>query len=115
MFSSVFIVAFLPWLDTSNVKSAAYRPLFRIFFWLFAACAVLLGYMGSKPPEGGYVIAARFLTVYYFLYFLVILPLLGFYEKPKPLPPSICDAVLGKSGRAVAADTNSMQAREPGQ
>ncbi|MGH6835023.1 MAG: cytochrome b, partial [Methylocella sp.] len=115
MFVSVFIVAFLPWLDTSKVKSADYRPLYRIFFWLFVACAVLLGYMGSQPPEGGYVLAARFLTVYYFLYFLVILPLLGRFEKPRPLPPSICDAVLGKPGEALAAHANSMQARKPGQ
>jgi len=115
MFASVFIIAFLPWLDTSKVKSAAYRPVFRLFFWLFVACAVLLGYMGSQPPEGGYVIAARFLTVYYFLYFLVILPLLGRFEKPRLLPPSICDAVLGKPGQAAAADANSMEAHAPGQ
>ncbi len=115
MFASVFVIAFLPWLDTSKVKSAAYRPLYRVFFWLFVACAVLLGYMGSQPPEGGYVIAARFLTVYYFLYFLVILPLLGRFEKPKLLPASICDAVLGKPGHAAAADAKSMRAREPGQ
>jgi quinol-cytochrome oxidoreductase complex cytochrome b subunit len=115
MFASVFIVAFLPWLDTSKVKSAAYRPLFRVFFWLFVACAVLLGYMGSQPPEGGYVIAARFLTVYYFLYFLVILPLLGRFETPRPLPPSICDVVLVKPGHAAAADANSVEAHAPRQ
>ena len=115
MFASVVIIAFLPWLDTSKVKSAAYRPLYQIFFWLFVACAVLLGYMGSQPPEGGYVIAARVLTVYYFLYFLVILPLLGRFEKPRPLPPTICDAVLGKPLLAAAADTNPLQAHEPRQ
>jgi ubiquinol-cytochrome c reductase cytochrome b/c1 subunit len=115
MFAAVLIIAFLPWLDTSRVKSAAYRPLYKIFFWLFVVCAVLLGYMGSQPPEGIYVIAARFLTVYYFLYFLVILPLLGIYERPKPLPASICDAVLGKPGKAVTADADPMQLREPGQ
>jgi ubiquinol-cytochrome c reductase cytochrome b/c1 subunit len=115
MFTAVLVIAFLPWLDTSRVKSAAFRPLYKIFFWLFVACAVLLGYMGSQPPEGGYVIAARFLTVYYFLHFFVILPLLGKFEKTKPLPASICDAVLGKSGKAAVADTDPMQAREPGQ
>jgi ubiquinol-cytochrome c reductase cytochrome b/c1 subunit len=115
MFIAVFVIAFLPWLDTSRVKSAAFRPLYKIFFWLFVVCAILLGYMGSQPPEGGYVIAARFLTVYYFLHFFVILPLLGRYEKPKPLPASICDAVLGKTGGAGAADGSSLQAREPGQ
>jgi ubiquinol-cytochrome c reductase cytochrome b/c1 subunit len=115
MFASVLIIAFLPWLDTAKVKSAAYRPLYRIFFWLFVICAVLLGYMGSQPPEGAYVIAARFLTIYYFLFFLVILPLLGQFEKTKPLPPSIYDAVLGKHGRATAASIDPKQASEPGQ
>ncbi|MGQ0446174.1 MAG: cytochrome b [Beijerinckiaceae bacterium] len=115
MFAAVFIIAFLPWLDTSNVKSAVYRPLYRIFFWLFVACAVLLGYMGSQPPEGGYVIAARVLTAYYFLFFLVILPLLGRFEKPRPLPPTICDAVLNKPCLAAAADANPLHAHKPGQ
>ncbi len=115
MFTAVIVIAFLPWLDTSRVKSAVYRPLYRIFFWLFVACAILLGYMGSKPPEGAYVLAARFLTAYYFLHFFVILPLLGYYEKAKPLPASICDAVLGKSGVAVTADGHPMEVREPGQ
>ena len=115
MFTAVLVIAFLPWLDTSRVKSAAFRPLYKIFFWLFVVCAVLLGYMGSQPPEGIYVIAARFLTVYYFLHFFVILPLLGKYEKPKLLPASICDAVLGKSGKTEATNTDSKHAREPGQ
>jgi len=115
MFTAVLVIAFLPWLDTSRVRSAAFRPLYKIFFWLFVICAVLLGYMGSQPPEGGYVIAARFLTVYYFLHFFVILPLLGKYEKPKLLPASICDAVLGQSGDAPEAGAASIQAREPGQ
>ena len=50
---------FLPWLDTSKVRSARYRPLYRQFFWLFVLVCVGLGWLGSKPPEGSYVIAAR--------------------------------------------------------
>ena len=61
-----------------------------------------LGYLGSQPPEGGYVIAARILTAYYFVYFLIILPLLGLIETPKPLPASITEAVLAKARRAPA-------------
>ena len=103
MFGAVLILAALPWLDTSKVKSAVYRPLFRIFFWLFVVCAVLLGYMGSQPPEGVYVIAGRILTAYYFFHFLVILPLLSDFEKTRPLPASISDAVLGKPAKAARA------------
>jgi len=96
MFSSIAIFIFVPWLDTSRVRSAVYRPIYRQFFWIFVACGIGLGYLGSQPPEGGYVIAARILTFYYFAHFLIILPLLGIFERPKPLPASITEAVLGK-------------------
>lgn len=103
MFGAVLILAALPWLDNSKVKSGSYRPLFRIFFWVFVLDAVLLGYIGSKPPEGVYVIAGRILTAYYFIHFLVILPLLSRFEKTKPLPASIADAVLEKTKTASPA------------
>jgi quinol-cytochrome oxidoreductase complex cytochrome b subunit len=93
--ASIVILAFLPWLDTSRVRSARYRPLFRQFFWLFVIVCVGLGWLGSKPPEGIYVILARVFTIYYFAFFLVILPLLGIFEKTKPLPNSISESVLG--------------------
>jgi quinol-cytochrome oxidoreductase complex cytochrome b subunit len=94
LFSSILILAFLPWLDTSRVRSGRYRPLFKQFFWLWVIAAVGLGYLGSRPPEGVYVLISRILTAYYFGFFLVILPLLGIFEKTKPLPNSIADSVL---------------------
>ncbi len=94
MFGAVVIFAFLPWLDTSKVKSATYRPLYRIFFWIFVACVVGLGYIGAMPLAGAYIPVGRILTAYYFLHFLVILPLLGFIETPRPLPASIAEPVL---------------------
>src|SRR5262249_13199886 len=102
MFGSILILAFLPWLDTSRVRSAAYRPLFRQFFWIFVAVCLGLGWLGSRPAEGGYVVASRILTTYYFVHFLVILPLLGLFEKTKPLPNSISEAVL-KKGPPIGA------------
>ena len=59
---------------------------------------ILLGYLGAKPPEGVYLILARIATAYYFIHFLVLLPLLGRYEKTDPLPMSISDPVLNKPG-----------------
>jgi ubiquinol-cytochrome c reductase cytochrome b/c1 subunit len=102
MFGSILILFALPWLDTSRVRSGAYRPMFKWFFWIFAVVCVALGYLGSKPPEGAYVIWARILTTYYFVHFLVILPLLGLLENPKPLPSSISDDVLSKSNAKLA-------------
>ena len=74
LFSAIAILVFLPWLDTSRVRSSTFRPIYRQFFWIFVATGIGLGYLGSQPPEGGFVIAARILTVYYFAHFLIVLP-----------------------------------------
>src|SRR5579864_9387298 len=95
LFGSIGILAFLPWLDTSPVKSGRYRPIFRQFFWLFVIACIGLGWLGTKQPEGIYVVLARILTFYYFAFFLIVLPLLGIFEKTKPLPNSISESVLG--------------------
>jgi len=100
--ASIVILAFLPWLDTSKVRSANYRPLYRQFFWIFVVVCIGLGWLGSKPPEGAYVLIARIFTVYYFAYFLVILPILGLVEKTKPLPSSIAESVLQASAPSGA-------------
>jgi ubiquinol-cytochrome c reductase cytochrome b/c1 subunit len=103
MFGSIAILVFLPWLDTSRIRSGNYRPVFQIFFWLFAVDCVLLGWLGAKPPEGIYVILSRVCMAYYFLYFIPILPLLGLFETSKALPASIADSVLkGGSASSVA-------------
>jgi len=96
MFSSILLLVFIPWLDTSRVRSAKYRPVYKWFFWLFIISVVALGYLGSKPPEGAYVLWARVFTAYYFLHFLVIMPIVGVIENPSPLPRSITESVLGK-------------------
>src|SRR3712207_647374 len=97
MFGSIAVLFFVPWLDTSKVRSAVYRPLYKQFFWIFVVVCIGLGWLGSQPAEGPYVIAARILTIYYFLHFLVIMPLLGLFETPRPRPASIAEAVLGQA------------------
>ena len=101
MFGSIAILAFLPWLDTSKVRSTAYRPVYKVFYWVFVVNVVLLGWIGAKPPEGAYVIIGQLSTAYYFAHFLVVLPLLGYFETPHRLPASIADAVLGGRGRGA--------------
>ncbi|MBS7697748.1 MULTISPECIES: cytochrome b/b6 [unclassified Chelatococcus] len=113
MFGAIAVLAFLPWLDTSKVRSAVYRPIYRQLFWVLALVSVGLGYLGAMPPEGGYVIASRLLTAYYFIHFLVLLPLLGLIEKPKALPNSIADAVLAKQAGAGGAVVAQAAASAP--
>ncbi len=155
MFGAIAMLALVPWLDTSPVRSARFRPVYRIFFWIFVVVVVVLGWIGSQSPsrvileqssvqhfasqaeaeaadekirtayrEQGDVadteIAFHFsddfrttdwvlknysfkftvtdlgllLTIYYFVHFLIILPLLGRFEKTLPVPGSISRAVL---------------------
>ena len=113
MFGSILILFFVPWLDTSKVRSAAYRPWYRLFFWLFVVNAIFLGWLGSRPAEGSYVIMSQLGTIYYFGFFIVIMPLLGLIETPKKLPNSITEAVLEKNkGSAVALPAGATAAPE---
>jgi len=111
LFGAIFTLFVVPWLDTSKVRSARFRPIFKQFFWILVADCILLGYLGSQPADaiwhaGGVEIQlvwiARLATAYYFVHFWIVLPVVGFLEKPLPLPDSIAKPVLPK-GHAAAA------------
>jgi ubiquinol-cytochrome c reductase cytochrome b subunit len=107
MFGSIAILFVLPWLDTSKVRSAVYRPWFKMFFWVFVVNAIFLGWLGSRPAEGIYTFMAQIGTLYYFAFFLVILPVLGLVEKPKRIPNSITEAVLGSDDEVAKAESKA--------
>jgi len=104
MFAAILVLFLLPWLDTSKVRSAKFRPIYRQFFWLLLIDCIVLGWVGANPPEGAFILIGRIATLYYFAHFLVIMPLLGKLERPLPLPTSISTPVLkGGHGGATAA------------
>ena len=94
MFGAILIMFALPWLDTSRVRSGNFRPVFKWFFFLWAANAVMLGWCGAQLPEGLPLILGRIGTFWYFFHLVVLLPMLGWLETPKPLPTSISQSVL---------------------
>jgi quinol-cytochrome oxidoreductase complex cytochrome b subunit len=118
MFGSIGLLFVVPWLDTSKVHSMRYRPTARWFFLIFIATVFLLGFCGGKEPDDvlitvghtetgdptGFTVtwASRILALYYYAYFLVVLPLLGLKEKPLPVPDSISTPVLS-GGAAMPA------------
>ncbi|HTK34764.1 MAG TPA: cytochrome b N-terminal domain-containing protein, partial [Caulobacteraceae bacterium] len=118
MFGSIGLLFAVPWLDTSKVRSMRYRPTARWFFLIFIATVFLLGWCGGHEPDDviitvghlengdptGFTVTwlSRILAVYYYAYFLVVLPLLGLKEKPLPVPDSISTPVLS-GGAAVPA------------
>ncbi len=80
MFGSLVILLILPHVHTSKIRSMTFRPLSRVMFWIFAADFLLLTYIGSLPVEEPFILVGQIATVIYFLYFLIITPLLGIIE-----------------------------------
>jgi ubiquinol-cytochrome c reductase cytochrome b subunit len=94
MFSAILILFVLPWLDSCKVKSANYRPLFRIFTCIFFINFIVLGYLGGEVAEEPYITFSQISTIWYFTHFLIILPLLSKFEKTKTLPNSISESQI---------------------
>ena len=128
MFGAIAVIFVLPWLDTSKVRSMRYRPTARLYFFIFVFVALVLGYCGGQLPDdqvipgvsglmlidsdiNSFVWLSRFATLYYFAYFMIILPVLGLTETPKPVPESITDPVLSHPATAPAGAVASPEKR----
>ena len=128
MFGAIAVIFVLPWLDTSKVRSMRYRPTARLYFFIFVFVALVLGYCGGRLPDdqvipgvsglmlidsdiNSFVWLSRFATLYYFAYFMIILPVLGLTETPKPVPESITDPVLSHPATAPAGAVASPEKR----
>ena len=91
MFGSIAVMAIVPWLDTSSVRSGRYRPMFKVWFWLLVVDFFILMWCGSQPAEAPIPQISLLGTIYWFAYFLIILPVLGVIEKPTAQPETIED------------------------
>jgi quinol-cytochrome oxidoreductase complex cytochrome b subunit len=107
LFGALATLFFVPWLDTGKVRSARFRPVYRVFFWILLADAIALGYVGANPVDAyllntgiPLVWIGRLGTLYYFLHFWAIMPLVGKMETTRPLPDSIAKPVLAGTKRA---------------
>ena len=114
MFGSILVLFILPWLDSSPVRSAKFRPLYKMFFWILVIDCFVLGWVGANSPDAmvgpiKFIWIGQLTTAYYFAHFLIILPWLGRVEKPKALPSSISEAVLPGGGAAVGAVSKPME------
>ncbi len=94
-FGSLFMLFIVPWLDTSPVRSARFRPVYKWVFWLLVIDVLALGWVGFNPPQGIVVTVGQIATLYYYVHFLILFPLIGWFERPHPLPTSIAATVLG--------------------
>ena len=107
-FGSLFMLFIVPWLDTSPVRSSRFRPIYKWVFWLLVIDVLALGWVGANPPQGIVVTVGQIATLYYYVHFLILLPVIGKLEHPRPLPTSIAAAVLG-SGAPLAGASSPME------
>ena len=109
MFGSVLILVLVPWLDTSKVRSARFRPIYKQVYWFFVIDCIVLGWVGFNSPDAMFMGEVSFLrigqvaTAYYFLHLLVVMPVLGKLERPRPLPESISAAVTKETDTVTEA------------
>ncbi len=101
MFGAIAVMALAPWLDTSTVRSGRYRPMFKWWFAVLVIDFVILMWVGAMPAEPPYTTISLLASYYWFAYFLVILPLLGVFEKPLPRPATIEEDFAAHYGKSA--------------
>ena len=80
MIFAIVVLALLPWIHSTEIRSSRFRPIYRVLYWSIAACCLILGWIGGMPVEDPYIIIGQIASVYYFVYFLIVLPTLGTLE-----------------------------------
>jgi hypothetical protein len=81
MGGAIAVMFLLPTVDKqSPFKSPLFRFEFRFFFWAFIGTVILLMIFGTLPADEPFTTVSRMLTTYYFSYFLIVLPALGWFE-----------------------------------
>jgi ubiquinol-cytochrome c reductase cytochrome b subunit len=80
MGGALIVLFLIPFLNTSEIRSTTFRPIFKVFYWLLVADFLLLGWIGQKPVKDVYVVVGQAATVFYFLFFIVLIPVIGIIE-----------------------------------
>lgn len=81
MISAILVLLLLPVLNTSEIRSGRFRPLYAFFYWFLVSDFLILGWIGQKPVETPYVEIGMGATVFYFVFILILVPLIGIVEK----------------------------------
>lgn len=80
LFGSLLVLLVLPFNSTTKLRSAIYKPIHQFFFWFLVFDFLVLGYIGQSTPETPFIEIGQIASVYYFMYFLLILPVIGIFE-----------------------------------
>jgi ubiquinol-cytochrome c reductase cytochrome b subunit len=78
---AIVIILILPFISKACIRSSQFRPLYQKMFWFFLIDCFILGWIGAKPIEAPYLIIGQLSTIFYFTYFILILPVLNKLDK----------------------------------
>lgn len=80
MVGAILVLLLLPILNTSEIRSSKFRPIFGVAYWFLVSDFLLLGWIGQKPVESPYIEVGVGATIFYFVFLLILLPLIGLVE-----------------------------------
>ena len=80
IFGAILVLYTIPYTQSSEIQSSCFRPLYRIIFWLFVADFLILLWIGQQIVEEPFILVGQIGTVFYFAFFLIIIPGLGKFE-----------------------------------
>lgn len=80
MFSAILILLILPLVDKSKVRGIQFRPLSKLAFYIFFANFLILMQLGAKHVEEPFIMLGQLSTIFYFSYFLIIIPVICIIE-----------------------------------
>tara|TARA_B110000879_G_scaffold107255_1_gene144112 strand:- start:2533 stop:3687 length:1155 start_codon:yes stop_codon:yes gene_type:complete len=81
MVAAILILLLLPIINTSEIRSTKFRPLYGFGYWFLVSDFLILGWIGQQPVESPYLEVGQIATVFYFAFFLILFPLIGLIEK----------------------------------
>jgi ubiquinol-cytochrome c reductase cytochrome b subunit len=91
MFSAILIILAMPFTDIGRSRGLQFRPISKIFFYIFVANFLILMQLGAKHVESPFIEFGQISTVLYFSHFLIIVPLVSLLEN------SLIDLHLGET------------------
>jgi len=80
MGGAIVILAVIPFINTSRIRSTTFRPVFKFLYWFLVSIFLLLGWIGQKVVEYPYIEIGSLLTASYFVFFIFIIPVMGLFE-----------------------------------
>jgi len=81
MVAAILILLLLPVINTSEIRSSKFRPIYSLAYWFLVSDFLILGWIGQQPVETPYLEVGQIATAFYFIFFLILFPLIGLIEK----------------------------------